>query len=222
MLDADDAEVCKPVMIGTEGNQVGTVIASTIGPRRDVMHVRCQVEAADNTSVAITDAGLRLKELCLAALPVGIIDAVDKVPVVLMLAVAIAIVVLTNLARVQTQFCAARRARNDALLLASGRRRQALPGAVARIFATGSAFLLFRGPHPKRFLAHGTDLGSLAAAIVAVMRASVLVVVDVVALLAWIPGTGNFLTTAARAEDDARSAHISLSNHLSKSIILAC
>jgi hypothetical protein len=197
MFDVNNAEVGEPVMIGAQGDEVGKVVCSALADWSDVMGVISEVKTADNAPMTIPQKGLVAEVAPFSALPISV--AVSRLWVAFSQTVSVAIVSLFDLAGEQAQFAPAIGARDGSFDGAPGGGSQSLPSAVAKIGATSYANL--RGPFVKGLTAYSTGALLLTAAIVAVVLASVLVLVDVAVLLAGVSLGGYFLAATAGAKD---------------------
>lgn len=222
VFNADDAEVCKAVMVWTECYQVGKLVRSTFGYRYDVVNVGCKIKATDNAALIVAYACLVHVILTGATVPPGIVHATNDSAVMLAMAKTIAVVIAVYLTWVQSQFGAAVVAWHTPLILPSCRRYQPLPFTRAHIVATRHTLGDDRRTLVKGLAAYAARLWDVAAAIVPIVRALVLMPVDKSRLrLAWKAAAAHFTTTAAGAKDRLSVSHLSLSNHLCKRIILA-
>lgn len=163
-----------------------------------MVNVGRQIEPANNATVAVSDAGLLLIVAPFATSPITVVHCTDDAGVMLIFAVAIAIVMDAYLRRVQSYLSAALVARDNGFRLPARRTGQALPFTVALV--TAACDMWVRRPFLKRRTAHRARIGGFPAAIVAVVRAAMLMRVDVASLLARVQRFGHNAPTPASTD----------------------
>jgi len=186
------------MMVWAEGNEVLDFVVSAVGFCHYVMHVRDEPKAAHDTTMIVTDTGLRLEVFPSAALPAAVIHTADNRTMVRRLAEPIAEIVGMDLARIAAQLCPALVAIDDNLILPPLRRANPLPQAIALIISAGYLAIAWIGT--ERTAAYWADAPLFSASVVPVVLATMLMPIDKSWLLAWVARFPDRLTTTARTQ----------------------